>query len=74
MDRNGCTCATRDPFATEHRDLCPQAERDKAIREMPGLTAALDEARGVAHVLAHAYDHDIHPPDYALELARKWRP
>jgi hypothetical protein len=23
MDRNGCMCATIDPFATEHRDLCP---------------------------------------------------
>ena len=22
-DRNGCTCSTRDPWATEHRDLCP---------------------------------------------------
>ena len=26
-DRNGCTCATRDPWATEHRPLCPLRSR-----------------------------------------------
>lgn len=32
----------------------------------------LAEARQAARVLAHAYDHDSRPPDWALELARKW--
>ena len=39
-DRNGCTCATRDPMATEHRELCPLRHRDLA----DAVVADLDEA------------------------------
>ena len=36
------------------------------------LDKALREARTCARVLAHAYDHDSRPPDWALEMARQW--
>lgn len=31
-----------------------------------------NDARAIAAVLCHAYDHDSMPPDYALESARGW--
>jgi len=27
-DTYGCTCATIDPFATEHRELCPMRKKE----------------------------------------------
>ena len=39
---------------------------------MTKLCSALTEARLCARVLAHSYDHDTRPPDWALEMARSW--
>jgi hypothetical protein len=36
------------------------------------LKAELARARQCARVIAHAWDHDCKPPDWALEYARKW--
>lgn len=34
MDHNGCTCSTRDPWATEHRELCPLRKSGRVDAQM----------------------------------------
>lgn len=54
-DRNGCTCSTRDPWATEHRELCPLRPRSSSMEyirryyDVPadvGLTVTVDGKPG----------------------------
>jgi hypothetical protein len=37
------------------------------------LEIQLAEARSIAALLAHAYDHDTRPPHHALAKARTWK-
>lgn len=68
-------------LALEHVPQCDDSTRAEAaevkvrvLQELRTIKAQLREAREVARELAHAYYHDSDPPEWALDMARKWDP
>ena len=49
------------------------AKLEQAQQRIAELEHERDNARAVATILAHAYDHDSNPPSAVLDTARGYR-